>query len=294
MQIPSENVRRLSQPTNDNPRAGDGTGAPGGAGTSRAREVSNLFGRASIAQVSQTRKMPFPAQAATRTPSKRCGTVRARAWAGTHAAAGGSCRWPRSRSACSPYRRSAVRIPSHTTSALRAHDAALAAQSRAAALQLYSLDQQSRERAVRISPRLQLRRPNAARERASVSRISYRIAQARHRTSRSARLAAASAHAVRGRRRRADRDRARREDARRGADEPRQPDRVTSQGEDDLAPAASRAGAALGRRRAGSRRREAAARRGARATRARRRTRSLARAAERERVHRLARGAARV
>ena len=32
-------------------------------------------------------------------------------------------------------------IPSHTTSALRAHDAALAAQSRAATLQLYSLDQ---------------------------------------------------------------------------------------------------------------------------------------------------------
>ncbi len=32
---PRENVRRLSQPTNDNPRIGDGTGAPGGAGTSR-------------------------------------------------------------------------------------------------------------------------------------------------------------------------------------------------------------------------------------------------------------------
>jgi len=32
---PRKYVRRLSQPTNDNPRSGNGTGAPGGAGTSR-------------------------------------------------------------------------------------------------------------------------------------------------------------------------------------------------------------------------------------------------------------------
>ena len=36
---PGENVRRLSQPTNDDPRTGDGTGAPVGAGASRGGSV---------------------------------------------------------------------------------------------------------------------------------------------------------------------------------------------------------------------------------------------------------------
>ena len=37
---PCENVRRLSQPTNDEPRFGGGTGAPGGAGTSRGGRLA--------------------------------------------------------------------------------------------------------------------------------------------------------------------------------------------------------------------------------------------------------------
>ena len=40
-----ENVRRLSQPTNDNPLLGGGTGAPGGAGTSRVGQASSVAGR---------------------------------------------------------------------------------------------------------------------------------------------------------------------------------------------------------------------------------------------------------
>src|SRR6185437_11474570 len=41
---PHEYVRRLSQPTYDNPLAGAGTGAPGGAGTSRRQEASKSSG----------------------------------------------------------------------------------------------------------------------------------------------------------------------------------------------------------------------------------------------------------
>ena len=44
---PRENVRRLPQPTYDKPLIGAGTGAPGGAGTSRVQEASRLSGRPS-------------------------------------------------------------------------------------------------------------------------------------------------------------------------------------------------------------------------------------------------------
>ena len=57
---PRENVRRPSLPTNDNPRAGGGTDAPGGAGTSRVEEASRGFGRTSTAHLSETRaKRPY-------------------------------------------------------------------------------------------------------------------------------------------------------------------------------------------------------------------------------------------
>ena len=125
MQITSENVRRLSQPTNDNPLDGAGTGAPGGAGTSRVRRLAMFSDdRQRKICVKQPQNLSFSARSGDLLPPT-CGTVPSRARAGTHAVAAASAVSSRSPLPSWPPRRSAAPDPSHssTSCAARAQDA---------------------------------------------------------------------------------------------------------------------------------------------------------------------------
>src|SRR5262249_45524346 len=137
-----KNVRRPSQATNDDPRVGGGTGAPGGAGTSRRARLATFSDERQRTTVTNHGQNLAICVASNRSLLV-CGVVRSRTVLG-------QAHTPRQRLSLLAVLALVVlvapavsgAIPSHSASALRAQDAALAAKSRAATLELYSLDQQ--------------------------------------------------------------------------------------------------------------------------------------------------------
>ena len=120
---PGEKVRRLSQPTNDDPRTGDGTGAPVGAGASRGGSVPRSTDNR---QFTNCANMSVFYGWTRLPPPQLWYGPRPRAWAGTHAAAAvlAVCR-PGIRG-LGRHRRSAVRTRPITSRSLRTHDAQIA------------------------------------------------------------------------------------------------------------------------------------------------------------------------
>ena len=82
---PCENVRRLPQPTNNNPQFGGGTGAPGGAGTSRGGRLAMCSDHRQRVCRKPARNL-FISARSTVVLLRHCGTVLPRARAGTNAA----------------------------------------------------------------------------------------------------------------------------------------------------------------------------------------------------------------
>src|SRR5581483_3600662 len=201
------------------PPAGDGTGAPVGAGTSRVQEVTKVCGRSSThIYPKQAQNLCF----STRTAClllPTCGTVPSRAWAGTHVAAATSSvcghRPCRPGCACSRRRESVTRRdvaagarPRDRSEVPLGSARALFARRTACASERATRDT---ERGKRIAARTTCGAAEAAR---------HREAQHAHRPDRDR---ATHPHALRDRPRRTARSRSRREEPRRGDDEPRQP-----------------------------------------------------------------------
>lgn len=138
---PCENVRRPSLPTNDNPLAGGGTDAPGGAGTSRVEEASKPFGRTSTFSLLEPAGKPTDFYSLCRS-SFREPVVRSRTVLGEAFKPRRRLLWFAALSLAvlaAPAISGASSTPSR--SSLRAQNVQLAAKSRSAVLQLYSLDQ---------------------------------------------------------------------------------------------------------------------------------------------------------
>ena len=206
-----------------NPLLGAGTGAPGGAGTSRRQDVSRPSGRL------RQKNHPNPAQNLCKSARSTVGSpleavVRSRPCSGRHTRRDGAC----CRSPPSPWSslrplRSAWPSPStQSASSLRAQNLQLAAKKRAAVLQLYSLDEQLS--ATQVADRVaEPARPTRCAPSARASCISSGSRKPRH-AHRPDTARPPAAHALRAGERRAARDRVRREEPRRGAVEPRQPE----------------------------------------------------------------------
>ena len=246
-------------------------------------EVSKLFGRPSTDRLPQmlAKRAVFCTEAGL--PCFEA-VVRSapRAWAGTHAAAAAlAVRRDRPGRACGSGSQRCDRVAQRFCAA--AHDAALAAKSRAAVLELYSLDQQLAGAQIAARARCSGRR-ESLRARAREPRASARAIAKRGTRLAQSRLAQPASRALRAGQRRAARDRVRREDARRGDDEPRQPQPDDEPGRGRAPRVASSAAAQpraphRGTRTRASRRSPAATRAGARRRQPRSRGRAQPRAA---------------